>query len=396
MSDKHVHIDWIPVSGPPGSWNKDELIEHVKTGMKIELCTLPLYFCALYSIKEDDSQWASSARMHILSVAEQEMLHLALAGNMLRSLDGAQTLYNREFMPTYPSKILFDEVDMELQPANKANLECFLRIEAPYMPQPKLPTPEPMFPHFIPKYRSIGQFYKELEIGIKQVAQTDPNLFSHNYEMQFTGDEFFDSKMTVIRDEATALQALETIVAQGEGNIGVPDSHYAIFVELYQQRQKWQTVDYIVAPATEKYRNKNDVAYKASAACSLLSLAVDASYCYLLQTIDLCWKEENPARRPLLFRNLHRLMIEILSPCAHTLVKQKLPSGKYAAPCFEFYPPAAGAKPLTPKELFKNLTLELETAKKAAEAANETDTIEAIKKILFCTKGLDPPHDECN
>ncbi|KAF8208005.1 ferritin-like-domain-containing protein [Mycena galopus ATCC 62051] len=381
MSGEHMQISWGPVSGPPTDWNKDALIAHVKTGMQIELGTLPLYFCALYSIKQDGGQWASSARMHIISVAEQEMLHLALAGNMLRSLDGVQTLYDRDFMPTYPSQILFDKVDMKLQPANKENLDCFLRIEAPYMPQPKLTSGgAAMFASFIPEYKSIGQFYKELETGIKQASQTDPNLFSHNGDMQFTGDEFFDSKMTVIRNEATALQALETIVDQGEGSIGVPDSHYAIFVELYQQRQNWQTVDYIDAPATDKYKD-SEVAYR-------LSLAVNASYCYLLQTIDLCWKENNPARRPMLFRNLHRLMIEILSPCSHVLVTQQLDSGKYAAPCFEFYPPEQGAEPLPPKDLFDNLTKELEAAKRAAK---DTATTEAITKILFCTKGLNPP-----
>ena len=56
------------------------------------------------------------------------MLHLALAGNMLRALDGKQPLYNKSFMPIYPSKILFNEIDMELRPADKKNLECFLKV----------------------------------------------------------------------------------------------------------------------------------------------------------------------------------------------------------------------------------------------------------------------------
>lgn len=65
---------------------------------------------------------------HFTAIAEQEMLHLALAGNMLCSLDGKQALYDKCFMPTYPSEILFDKIPMKLQPANKENLECFLKV----------------------------------------------------------------------------------------------------------------------------------------------------------------------------------------------------------------------------------------------------------------------------
>lgn len=56
------------------------------------------------------------------------MLHLALAGNMLCALDGRQLLYSQAFMPTYPSEILFDKIRMQLAPANKENLECFLKV----------------------------------------------------------------------------------------------------------------------------------------------------------------------------------------------------------------------------------------------------------------------------
>lgn len=67
-----------------------------------------------------------------IAIAEQEMLHLALAGNMLCSLDGKQALYDKCFMPKYPSQILFDEIPMKLRPANKENLECFLKVSTMY------------------------------------------------------------------------------------------------------------------------------------------------------------------------------------------------------------------------------------------------------------------------
>ncbi len=125
----------------------------------------------------------------LAAVAEQEMLHLALAGNMLRALGGTQLLYDKKFMPEYPSQILFDKIDMELRPADKRNLECFLKvsivsrrvssvlthrcgcsqIEAPYMPPPELEGETMAYASLLPSYESIGEFYKELQHGERTV-----------------------------------------------------------------------------------------------------------------------------------------------------------------------------------------------------------------------------------
>ena len=205
--------------------------------------------------------------------------------------------------------------------------------------------------------------------------------------------------MTVVVDTKTALQALETIVDQGEGSVGVPDSHYSIFVELYQRRKEWVCIDYVDKPHTANYK-KNEVAYRVrhlpSSSCELkaltrwrryqLSLAVDASYCYLLQTLDRCWEEESAVKRTQLFRNIHRVMVEILSPVAHVLVEQVVEGEKHAAPCFEFYPPDPQGKALTPKGLYDGLATELNHAYQASTG----ETRDAIGKIVFCLKALAP------
>ncbi|KAI0825348.1 ferritin-like-domain-containing protein [Trametes gibbosa] len=390
-----------PVKSAPLGWKKQDLIDHVRTAMAVELGTLPIYFCALYSIHQDNGGIGSKARAHILSIAEQEMLHLALAGNMLCALDGKQLLYSQAFMPTYPSEILFDKIRMQLAPANKDNLECFLKIEAPYLPPP-VPPKEPVFletnlletraavapkQEFIPEYRSIGQFYENLEKGLRELAPHDPGLFSKNTSKQLRGSEFFDSKMTIITDQETALEALTTIVDQGEGSIGIPDSHYSIFVDLYQQHKQWVCVNYVEDPSTISYKDVNNVAYR-------LSLAVDASYCLLLQTLDRCWQgdiAEGPKRKQLL-RNIHQLMVAVLSPTAHVLVQQKIGS-QFAAPCFEFYP--QGEKtPLKPQPLYEALKKEIETAQKEATRAGDKNTADAIGRIAFCLSNFNVVADE--
>ncbi|KAI0668651.1 ferritin-like-domain-containing protein [Trametes maxima] len=380
-----------PVLGapPPGDWNKSQLVEHVKTAMAVELGTIPIYFCALYSIIRDGDGWGSKARSHILSVAEQEMLHLGLAGNMLVALGGKPKLYNKSFMPTYPASILYDKIPMRLAPADKENLECFLKIEAPFQAPPKPPV-QPLLRmiEMLNEYKSIGEFYKGLEAGILELSAKEPDLFSGHRENQLTGDEFFDSAMTVIVDKATALEALNTIVDQGEGGVGVPESHYTVFVELYHQRKKWACVNYVDEPHTADYKGVNDIAYR-------LSRAVDASYCYLLQTFQRCWGGDvaGAGQRTQLLRNIHRLMIAVLSPLAHVLVKQPVgpaSAGRFAAPCFEFYGRAddPGTPYRTAGELFRALKNEVGEARRAAERKNEKDTAREIERIEYCLNGF--------
>ena len=91
-------------------------------------------------------------------------------------------------------------------------------------------------------------------------------------------------------------------------------------------------------------------------------------------------------KRTQLFRNIHRLMIEILSPVAHVLVEQMIEGEKHAAPCFEFYPPDSQGKALSPKELYDGLAAELDRACQIAGP----DTKSGIGKIAFSLKALAP------
>ena len=57
------------------------------------------------------------------------MLHLSLAGNILRALDGSQKLYDKTFMPIYDKNtfLLFDEIKLRLSPLEKPLIETFIK-----------------------------------------------------------------------------------------------------------------------------------------------------------------------------------------------------------------------------------------------------------------------------
>ena len=68
--------------------------------------------------------------MFSLGVAEQEMLHLTLAGNILRALDASQKLYNKDFVPEFKgnTRILYDDINLNLEAAEKTLLETFIKV----------------------------------------------------------------------------------------------------------------------------------------------------------------------------------------------------------------------------------------------------------------------------
>lgn len=127
----------------PQQWTSDTVIPFVKSGIVVELSTIPLYLYAMYSIKPEyggiqaraelrgsvDAKFSSSTPLtFIVGVVQQEMLHVALTGNLLSSLNGALELYNYSVIPQFPGRILVGKINMDLTGATKENIDCFLRV----------------------------------------------------------------------------------------------------------------------------------------------------------------------------------------------------------------------------------------------------------------------------
>ena len=90
--------------------------------------------------------------------------------------------------------------------------------------------------------------------GLKRLPDSD---FAHNADKQFSGMDFFDDQMVVITDRSSALNAMTTIIEQGEGNVAVPDSHYSVFVKLYLNRESWGLYNVPKNPKTKDYKGNS-------------------------------------------------------------------------------------------------------------------------------------------
>lgn len=103
--------------------------------------------------------------------------------------------------------------------------------------------------------------------GLKAVAAEHPEILGHNREMQFNGYEFYDREMVVVKDLDTALHAMDIIVDQGEGSVGVEDSHYRVFLELYRNRDMWECWPVEKNPHTSNYKPDSFLYYVRRPSC---------------------------------------------------------------------------------------------------------------------------------
>jgi hypothetical protein len=333
----------------------EQLRAHLHQAAQLEMSTIPLYLYAAYSIKTRGySQWSTgtSAVRAIKSVVIEEMLHLCLARNLLVAIGGGEAIafYDEQFLPQYPEPMLHrtPELMLHLEPCTaKLMLDVFMPLELPATSEAP-PQPD--------SYGTIGAFYGAIVEGFERLsgpelwAQAHPELqYRRAYWNQDGG-----GRPLVVHDLVTALEAIKTIVEQGEGaapgDEDVPInpvdpqpgadelSHYAKF------RRIAEGIDVIgevwpvpTDPLAEHYEGP----------VRSLATLFNASYCYLMCMLDALYASPSEPAQPGasnkrygLERTCIAAMGGVLFPLADLLVSQPTGTGtgaENAAPTFEFY-----------------------------------------------------------
>ncbi|KAG8856460.1 hypothetical protein FRB96_006426 [Tulasnella sp. 330] len=331
MSEHDQPIFKAPKNAPTwkGPQGLKELQRHLQTAMILELHTIPLYLYAAYSVKNDQL-----AAYKFLVVVRQEMLHLGLAGNILCAIGGTPKVYGPEYTPKYPVHIFYeDRVQLELKAATKDHVKTFMDLEAPIVP-----TMMRVMGNILPEYHSIGEFYEstmdgeELDKEYKSRGESIFNPDTIGKQFQTADGSWYDEDMTVIRDIESAKTALTLIIEQGEGSTGKAikntiQSHFEVFKELHELDLDCYPV--VTNPSTEEFA-ENVPIHK-------MMLAFDAAYCYLLMTMERLWTYEGAMRGRLVSNNVMNLMLTIMRPISHFLVKQKVTDIMNAGPPFNLY-----------------------------------------------------------
>jgi hypothetical protein len=208
----------------------DAVRASLQAAIQLEHSTIPPYLYALYSLLPGSNSAAASI---IESVVIEEMLHLTLAANILNAIGGSPVLDSPTFIPHYPGPLpgsVENELTVGLAPCSLDLVKyTFMVIEEPEHPL-KFPADaatggEPV---------TIGQFYQAIRTAIGRLGD---NAFSRHPRNQIGPDQ--EKEVVVVTDVATACQAVDIIIDQGEGTAKTPlevtgpgYAHYYRFAEI--------------------------------------------------------------------------------------------------------------------------------------------------------------------
>jgi Ferritin-like len=222
MTPKTKIVDLMTV--PATAHDLDWLKQSLQAAIELEFATIPPYLCAYWSVK--DSLNPSAASIHI--IWREEMLHMALACNLLTALGGIPALNDPQLLPVYPGELpggVHPGLVVSLQALSKDAAKTFMDIE--------LPEGGPIAFAVTGTFDTIGAFYQAVQDAFDALQ---PVL---SEDRQLKGR----LGLTKISNLDQVRQAIALIQHQGEGSKDSPEdtgpgdlAHYYRFGEIFHER----------------------------------------------------------------------------------------------------------------------------------------------------------------
>jgi Ferritin-like len=189
----------------------ESLREHLQWAIELEHFTVPPYLCALYSLDPERNPDAAEV---LSSVLVEEMLHMALAANLLNAVGGRPQLDTPRMLRGYPRGLPHGDRSFEVPLArfSPEALKVFLQIEQPAALRASPESDD---------YETIGQFYDAIRRGLRKLCRDlgAATVFCGDPARQVTNALYTGGggRIIPVHDLSTALAALDEIVEQGEG-----------------------------------------------------------------------------------------------------------------------------------------------------------------------------------
>ena len=353
--------------------HREPLIYMLCSAAELEHALMCEYLFAAFTLKrstdeglsEDQVSAVDRWRQTLLMVAKQEMLHLAINCNLVNAL-GASPHLSRPNLPQ-PAKHYPSGVRLQLLPFGEQALRHFLYLERPEgmdfddaeglaaveCAVPVMSERE-IAPH-LQEFATVGHLYRSIEAGFRHLAQKmgEDQLFVVSASGQAGGDLFGWSQLRPITCVDDVVQAIETIVEQGEGPqgdwreahfgrfLGVLDEYLAmctanpgvefarpVLPALVRSPENGEPADLITDPKSAAVADLGNVAYEV-----LLQLLYR-----LLSRVD-----ENDEQMKILSQVAVGLMFDVIEPLGEILTTLPVGAehpGRTAGPSFElFYQP---------------------------------------------------------
>ncbi|MDQ1442947.1 MAG: hypothetical protein QOG97_3175, partial [Acidimicrobiaceae bacterium] len=253
--------------------SREELVYLVGEACEIEHGLMCQYLYAQFSLKRTPDEGISPeqlARVRIweaslIDVIKQEMLHLALATNLLTAI-GAAPHFDRPNFPIlsrwYPSG-----VQIALLRFGERALRHFMYLERPegmtladadgFAPAP-IPLVPPLTVDDRPmvavpeQWETVGHLYRGIEAGLAALCERygEDSVFIGPPRAQAVTEIFEWKELTAITDLASARRAIDLIVEQGEGaRCDWVKGHFGKFVWILEDFLAMQSADPTFDPA---------------------------------------------------------------------------------------------------------------------------------------------------
>ncbi len=209
--------------------------DNLRLAMSIELATLPTYLYTYWSIRpreEGGSEAGVLAARGLRSIIFEEMLHLGLAANVLNSLGGPVALTSG--VPSYPGSLPGHVTTgpyaftVHLQPLSWSAVDMMMKIELPAWDTTGTSSSD--------GWVTLGQFYETI---IAQLNALPPNSFNPVLQLP-SHDNPSPGRLLSVDSLDTAIGALRTIMAQGEGLSPTHDKDGFHELAHYSKLQKIQ------------------------------------------------------------------------------------------------------------------------------------------------------------
>lgn len=233
--------------------SRETLIHQLYEAAELEHNLMCTYLYAAFSLKSGVEEGLSAAeaaatarwRRTMLSVAIEEMGHLAAVWNITSALGGSPR-FGRMNFPLDPGGLPASVV-VRLAPFSEAVLQHFIFLERPKdstEPDGEGFAPDYTFtrgvaaPRLTPMpidYETVGAFYETLAQNVRGFAERvgEKEAFCGDRNLQISRKEIDFQGCDPVICALTAIKAFDAIVTQGEGaSEANTDSHYCRFMEI--------------------------------------------------------------------------------------------------------------------------------------------------------------------
>ena len=255
-----------------GLEHREALIYTLGKAAELEHLVMLQYLFAAFSLKQRVEEGVAQEtlpaiqrwRRTLLEISRQEMLHLALVQNLLTAVGAAPRLARPNFpMPAYAYPA---GVRIELVPFSEPALRHFAFLERPdgmavedaegfaaIAQAVALPFDgrDEIVPH-LQEFDTIGQLYRSIEAGLGHLEERlgPERLFIGPPSAQATEEHFRWPELVAVTDLASARQAIDTIVEQGEGALGDwRDAHFGRLLGILDEYLELKRADPAFEPA---------------------------------------------------------------------------------------------------------------------------------------------------